>query len=162
MRPDPSAGDGGANEASALVRMWAGKEVVVELSPSGEAPRTTSGKSLKGTLAHLDGTSFVLWETPQKADRLRFEDTRSVSFNDRSRGAKDGALIGAGAGGVAGLVLGSYAGQMACQGEDSNGQSPSCRPGAAMATWALAGALLVGFVGLLVGAGVGHQETMTF
>jgi hypothetical protein len=187
LRPDLLPPDEGVAQVNSITHAFGGREVDVEIVPGPlETEKPTGADTLteahlpprqweealemerpilNGTLAPLDGTSYLLYETPGEAIRIPFESTRSISTNDRGRGALYGMLVGAIPGALAGILLGFYAGGMSCVGEDENGMSRPChfadyaKP---IVGFGVLGALLTGGAGAGIGAAIGHRTTFTF
>jgi hypothetical protein len=187
LRPDLLPPDEGVAQANSITHAFCGREVDVEIVPGtaetekprgagtlteahlpprlSEEAREMERPIRNGTLAPLDGKSYLLYETPEEAIRIPFERTGSISTNDRGRGALYGMLVGAIPGALAGVLLGFYAGGMSCVGEDENGMSRQChfadyaKP---IAGFGVLGALLTGGAGAGIGAAIGHRTTFTF
>jgi hypothetical protein len=187
LRPDLLPPDEGVAQANSITHAFGGREVDVEIVPGtaetekprgagtlteahlpprlSEEAREMERPIRNGTLAPLDGKSYLLYETPEEAIRIPFERTGSISTNDRGRGALYGMLVGAIPGALAGVLLGFYAGGMSCVGEDENGMSRQChfadyaKP---IAGFGVLGALLTGGAGAGIGAAIGHRTTFTF
>jgi hypothetical protein len=186
-RPNLLSPDQCVAQANLITHAFGGREVDVEIVPGtleivkptgpgtlteAHLPPRLSKKALEmerpirnGTLAPLDVKSYLLYETPEEAIRIPFERTRSISNNDRGRGALYGMLVGAIPGALAGVLLGFYAGGMSCVGEDETGMSRQCH----FADYAkpifgfgVLGALLTGGAGAGIGAAIGHRTTFTF
>ena len=186
-RPNLLSPDQCVAQANLITHAFGGREVDVEIVPGtleivkptgpgtlteAHLPPRLSNKALEmerpirnGTLAPLDVKSYLLYETPEEAIRIPFERTRSISNNDRGRGALYGMLVGAIPGALAGVLLGFYAGGMSCVGEDETGMSRQCH----FADYAkpifgfgVLGALLTGGAGAGIGAAIGHRTTFTF
>lgn len=186
-RPDLFPPDERVAQANLITHAFGGREVDVEIVPGtletekptgagtlteAQFPSRLSEKALgmekpirNGTLAPLDWKSFLLYETPKEAVRIPFGRTRSISTNDRGRGALYGMLVGAIPGALAGVFAGLSVGNVNCVGDPSTSMSRQChftdyaKP---IAYLGVLGALLTAGAGAGIGAAIGHRTTFTF
>ena len=160
QRPDLLPPAQGIVQARAIIQSFAGKEVDVELSSSQSGNQQASGPIRTGRLDLLDGQSYLLYEAPERVYTVPFQNTRSITRNDRSKGATVGLVVGAVLGAAVGAVLGAMASTLGC---DEDYAPPRCPSEAKPAAGgAVVGALLMGAVGAGVGALIGHRTTFTF
>jgi hypothetical protein len=159
LRPDRLPPQQAMVQARKLTEALAGTDVIVELVTSNGDP-TTKGPVRTGKVTAIDEKTFLLSEAPDRAYRVPFEDTRSLSTINRKRGAADGMLVGVLLGGVAGAIFGAEASRLGC---DADVYPPRCPSAAGTAVpVGVAGALLGGALGTGLGAIIGHRLSFTF
>jgi len=93
---------------------------------------------------------------------IPFESARRIQYKNASKGALEGFLIGAIPGVLAGLALGAYTNAMACSGSDQS-DVDYCHNHSDPTLGAVLGlGLVMGGVGALIGALVGHRNVYSF
>ena len=152
-----------AAEAQEVTSAVDGRDVKVEVLTS--AAPNAGAEVQSGSLSTRDDGSFTLRPPNEAAIDIPFERTRSVSFEDRGKGAGEGALVGFFPGLIGGIAMGSAVEALSCSSCDGNPCPPSspCKNGGS--TTLLLG-LGLGAVTALIGAGIGaligHRTTFTF
>lgn len=142
-------------EASRIVSTTGGREVRVEFeSPRGPEIR-------RGVLVPFDANTFVVVEASGQRLGVPFQATRTITYNDRGKGAGIGFLVGA----IPGFLLGFAAGATLadCHAFGANEDKPcSSNTVTTGLEVGLAGGLLGGALGAALGAVAGHSTTLTF
>jgi hypothetical protein len=158
QRPELLPPEKGIVQAKSIVESFAGKEVEVALARPDQPKSHASVRT--GRLASFDSRSFFLFQDSQPPTHIRFEDTRSFTRIDRSKGAGYGFLGGAALGGLVGAMAGVSLSRIGC---DSDVYPPRCPSALEPALLVgMLGGLLVGALGAGIGAAVGHRTTLTF
>jgi hypothetical protein len=116
--------------------------------------------SRRGVVAPFDAEAFVVTEPSGQSKRIPFASAQSLSFDDRSKGMRNGLIAGALSGALLGFIAGAAIGGM-CMDSDR-----PCSEQDHSFAYGGQGALLVGAIfgaiGGVIGVAVGHRTTLTF
>jgi len=152
-----------AAEAQEVTSAVDGRGVKVAVLTS--AAPNAGAEIRSGSLSTRDDGSFALRAPNDAAIEIPFERTRSVSFEDRGKGAAEGAAVGFFPGLIGGIAMGSAVEALSCSSCDANPCPPSSacnRGGSISLLFGLGLGAVTALVGAGIGALIGHRTTFTF